>query len=939
MTVLFSDLVGSTQLLDGRDPEDALEILDGYRMAVRSAIERLGGFVLLHAGDGVVVCFGYPIGAEDAAERAVRAGLAIIEAVGRLTAVEKPLQVRIGIATGVVVSHANPATDRIEDAFTGAALNIASRLQNLAEPGRIVVAQSTQRLISGAFETRALGPQRLRGFTEPIEAFAVVGMRQARTRFEQRVEANRAPLINRYAERDLLKRLFGEAAGGSPRAILIEGEPGIGKSRLAHVLGETANGLDFQQLGLQCNAALSNTVLHPHIDLLERQCGIAPSDDEGERLEKLRAFIEARTPSDPEAPALLASLLSIDTLDAPPLLMPPPEQRARTIATLKELLLSEAGSAPLIVVYEDLHWADPTSSDLVAQMVESVEAARLLLIATTRPGGQPGWAERGNVTHVRLERLTPEDSSRFAEAIGLDAGLSRGDIERIVKRTDGIPLFVEEMTRMMLDAPERARRDDLPETLSDLLTARLDNLGPARLFMQVGAVIGREFAAPLLAAVVDEPEEALQKALEAMLQSGLVEPAPRSGSFLFKHALIQDAAYASILGRERRDLHARVADCLMTDFADEGEREPEMVARHLTAAGKPLEASPWWLSAGGAAIGRGSAQEAAALLQSGLDALADQPNDEARLRAELGLLAVLGPAHMVMRGPGSPEFGAVQQRAYDTCRALPDRPSLFRITYGLALNHWGRAEFSAALPLAEELDAIAAADPSVEQTLAAGNMNAMIRLHLGDAAMARHRLTETVGLYRPERDAQLYPHYLMDFGVFGRFYLGIACVATGDADEGAKHARDAAALAERLGQPHSVAFAMLANFIVAMLRGDVDTAREWANRCVPFSRQMGFPEHVAFAEIALGWAEIRDGDVEAGLAVLDRGIEAWRATGFETWQTWFGALRMEALTALGRIDEALAEGARQAARSARNGERLFERQLDAANASALAARH
>ena len=294
MTVLFSDLVGSTQLLDGRDPEDALEILDGYRMAVRSAIERLGGFVLLHAGDGVVVCFGYPIGAEDAAERAVRAGLAIIEAVGRLTAVEKPLQVRIGIATGVVVSHANPATDRIEDAFTGAALNIASRLQNLAEPGRIVVAQSTQRLISGAFETRALGPQRLRGFTEPIEAFAVVGMRQARTRFEQRVEANRAPLINRYAERDLLKRLFGEAAGGSPRALLIEGEPGIGKSRLAHVLGETADGLDFQQLGLQCNAALSNTVLHPHIDLLERQCGIAPSDDEGERLEKLRAFVEAR---------------------------------------------------------------------------------------------------------------------------------------------------------------------------------------------------------------------------------------------------------------------------------------------------------------------------------------------------------------------------------------------------------------------------------------------------------------------------------------------------------------------------------------------------------------------------------------------------------------------------------------------------------------------
>ena len=938
MTVLFSDIVGSTQLLDGRDPEEALDILDPYRLAVRQTIERFGGFVLLQAGDGIVVCFGYPIGAEDAAERAVRAGLAIIEAVGKLKAGEASLQVRIGVATGVVVSHANPTANPAEGAFTGAALNIASRLQNVAEPGQVVVAHSTQRLVAGAFETKALGPQHLKGFAEPIEAFAILGLGEARTRFERRVEANKAPLINRYAERDLLMRLFGEAVAGTPRAILIEGEPGIGKSRLAHVLGEVVGDVDFQQLGLQCNSALSNTALHPHIDLIERQSGIVVLDDAGERLQKLKALIEAKAPSDPEALALLASLLSIDTVDAPPVLMPPPEQRARTIGTLKELLLTEALAAPLVVVYEDLHWADPTSGDLVSQLVESSEEARLLLVATTRPGSRPAWAERNGVTSLRLERLTPDNSSRFAESIGLGAGLSSIDIDRIVKRTDGIPLFVEEMTRMMLDAPDRARRADLPETLSDLLTARLDNLGPARLFMQVGSVIGRSFSAPLLAAVVEQPDEALKEPLQAMLQSGLVEPGAGSGSFLFKHALIQDAAYASILGRERRDLHARVAHCLVTDFLEEGEREPEMIARHLTAAGKPLEAAPWWLRAGGAAIGRGSAQEAAALLQSGLDALADQPNDEARRRAELGLLAVLGPAHMVMRGPGSPQFGAVQRRAYDTCRALPGTPSIFRITYGLALYHWGRAEFATALPLAEQLDAVAAADPICEHRLAAGNMNAMVRLHLGHADVARHRLTETVGLYRPERDAQLYPHYLMDFGVFGRFYLGIACAVRGDGDEGARHARDAAALAERLSQPHSVGFSMLANFIVAMLCDDVETARQWARRCVPYSSQMGFPEFVAFADIALGWAEIRDGNVEAELEQLDRGVEAWQATGFETWQTWFGAIRMKALIALGRIDEALAEGAKQAARSAQNGERLFERQLAEADAAARAAR-
>jgi class 3 adenylate cyclase len=934
MTVLFADLVESTQLIDGRDPEELMEGYAAYRVAVRRTIERLGGFILHYLGDGIVVCFGYPIGNEDAAEQAVRAGLGIAEAVTKIKAAGKPLRARVGVATGLVVSEGNPGADRIEDNFTGAALNIAARLQTLAQPGEVVVAQSTARLVKGIFVTKALGPQILKGFAEPIEAFVVTGLREGRSRFERRLESTKAPLIDRNAERALLLRLFGEAGAGNGRAIYIVGEPGIGKSRLAHVLGEIVSNVEFRQFGLQCNAALANTALHPHIDLLQRQCGIGSDDDAATRLVKLRAFLASHPTADPEALALIANLLSIDAPDAPPVEMPPPEQRARTLATLRDLLLFEARNEPVVVVYEDLHWADPTSQDLVAQLVEQSREARLLLIATTRPGDRPGWADRENVVPVHLDRLSAGDSSDFAEAIGFGAGLSRIDIDRIVKRADGVPLFLEEMTRMMLDAPDRAKRAELPESLADLLTQRLDRLGPGRRLMQIGAVIGREFSAPLLAAVAESPEEELREPISAMLQSGLVEPTAREGVMMFKHALIQDAAYASLLARPRRELHARVAQCLMTAFSEIGEREPEMVARHLTAAAKPHEAASWWLRAGGAAIGRGSAQEAAALLQSGLDALSDQPNDEARLRAELGLLAVLGPAHMVMRGPGSPHFGAVQRRAYDTCRALPDTPSLFRITYGLALYHWGRAEFSTALPLAQSLDEIKEADPTTEHVLAAGNMNGMIRLHLGDAAEARRRFTETVSLYQPERDAQLYPHYLMDFGVFGRFYLAIACVMTGDGAIAAAHARDAAPLAERLAQPHSVGFSMLANFIVAMLRDDVPTAREWASKCAPYATHLGFPEFVAFADIALGWADVREGKVESGLRQLERGIAAWHATGFETWQTWFGALRMDALSRLGRCDEALEESARQTARAEQNGERLFMRRLAEAEARA-----
>jgi class 3 adenylate cyclase len=938
MTVLFADLVESTQLIDGRDPEELMDGLAAYRVAIRGIIERLGGFVLHHLGDGVVVCFGYPIGNEDAAERAVRAGLDIVEAVTRISAGGKALRARVGVATGVVVSERNPGADRIEDNFTGAALNIAARLQALAQPGQVVLAQSTARLVEGIFLTRALGPQILKGFADPIEAFVVSGLREARSRFARRLELAKAPLIDRHAERELMLRQFDQADAGSGRAIYIVGEPGIGKSRIAHVLSEIAADVEFKQFGLQCNAALANTALHPHVDLLQRQCGIASDDDEATRLIKLEAFLGSRRAADPEALALLASLLSIDAPEAPPVEMPPPEQRARTLATLQDLLLLEARDGPVVVVYEDLHWADPTSRDLVAQLVESSREARLLLIATTRPADRPDWADRDNVVPIHLDRLSAGDSSRFAEAIGLGAGLSRIDIDRIVKRTDGVPLFLEEMTRMMLDAPDRAKRAELPESLSDLLTERLDRLGPARQFMQIGAVIGREFSSPLLAAVAARPEEQLREPLSAMLESGLVEPAGSEGVLKFKHALIQDAAYASLLARPRRELHARVAERLMTSFSEIGEREPEMVARHLTAAAKPHDAAPWWLRAGGAAIGRGSAQEAAALLQAGLDALADQPNDEARLRAELGLLAVLGPAHMVMRGPGSPHFGAVQRRAYDTCRALPDTPSLFRITYGLALYHWGRAELSTALPLAGALDEINRADPMTEQVLAAGNMNGMIRLHLGDAPEARRRLTEVVGLYQPERDAQLYPHYLMDFGVFGRFYLGIACAMTGDGELAANYAREAAPLAEGLGQPHSVGFSMMANFIIAMLRDDVATTREWAAKCMAYSTQLGFPEFVAFAEIGLGWADIREGKAEEGLEQLDRGVAAWRATGFECWQTWFGALRMEALTRLGRVDEALVEGARQRARAELNGEQLFARRLAEAEAAAREAK-
>jgi len=927
VTVLFADMVGSTQMIDGRDPEDLIDGLAAYRLAIREAVDRYDGFVLHYLGDGVVACFGYPLAHEDSAERAVHAALEILASVANLGASEAPIQVRVGVASGVVVSMANPATNRIEDNFTSVAFHVAARVQSLAAPGQAIVAGSTARLLGAAFELRPLGSQLLKGLAAPVELYEPAPARAFRTRFERRFDVTHTPLIDRTEERATIRRLLGEAAQGGARYICLVGEAGIGKSRLANVLNEEPGAVEFHLLSLQCNAALSNSVLHPHVQLLRRQCDFMRGDAAQARLAKLAGFLGTRPVGDPEAYALLASLLSIE--GAPELRMSPPEQRARTLGVVRELMIREAGGKPLVIVYEDLHWADPTSRECLQGLVEASGRAPVLLIATTRPGHNVEWLERAGAHELRIDRLGPEDSSKIAASVGASAGLSEIDLSRIAKHADGVPLFVEEMTRMLVEAPDRRNSGDLPETLSDLLRERLDRLGPARALAQVGAVIGRDFSKEMLAAVAGIEPDKLEADTAALLESGLVEPTDNEAVLRFKHALIQDAAYASLLGRVRRDLHARAADVLQTRFPGLAERLPEQVARHLSAAQRPLDAAGWWLKAGGAAIGRGSAREAAAALEEGLAALAHEPEGEMRRRAELGLLAMLGPAQMVMKGPGSPDFGAVQQRAYDVCRTLPDAPARFPITYGLALYLWGSAQFEQALPLAAELDEAARADPTREHVLAAGNMNGMIRLHLGDAAEARRRLSQTVELYRPESDAPLYPKYMMDFGVFGRFYLGVACARTGDGALGARYAAEAVGLAEALNQPHSAGFAMLANFIVAMLNADAPSAREWATRCEPFASQMGFPEFVAFAHIAQGWADVSEGRVESGLERLEQGVEEWRLTGFETWQTWFGALRMDALNRLGRFDEALAEYERQRERMARNGERLFVDLLEA----------
>lgn len=941
MTVVFADLIGSTQLVERMDPEDLIELMAAYQDGITRAVERQGGSVSAHLGDGMRILFGYPVALEDAAYAAVRAGLEIVEVVKRLGSEfglldGVSLGVRVGIASGTVIASAKPTAAGLEDTLIGSTLNLAARIQNVAGPDEVVITESTRRLVATAFAYRDMGLHNLKGLDKPARVYAVTGEVRDQNRLARRLRDTRTPMINRAAEQRTLARLWARACTGQSQFISIIGDAGIGKSRLANTLVERLASEPHIVLWMQCKPTLLNTALHPHIDLIERICAIEPEDEPALRLQKLRTLLHNEGEESDEAAALLALLLSIPPLPGlPPLAMSGQLQKQRTFDVLLRLLIGAAKRSPVLLVYEDLHWMDISSRELAAQIASRAGSSALMVAATTRPGDVPPWGGGENVHAIQLGRLNVSESAEIVSSFDSQAFLPADMVARIVAQTDGVPLFVEEMTRMVVDAGGEGAALELPETLRDLLTERLDKLGEAKIVAQIGAVIGREFSVALVASTAGVDPASLAPELSKLLETGLVETASDPDLLVFKHALVQDAAYASLLARHRRELHARVASGLISDGKDTADASPELVARHLKAAGMHMDAAQWWLRAGVQAIRRGAAAEAVAHLEAGLEGLDSLPRDEASQQAELGLLALLGPAQMVRNGPGSRQFGDVQQRAFDTMRILPGRPAQFPVTYGLALYHWGRAEFEKAGRLARELVATAAVQPTAEHVMAGNNILAMVQFHSGAPGDSRRLLRESVAIYDPDRHEELYPRYMMDFGVFGRFYLALACLASGHAAEATVAMAEAVPLAVRLHQPHSQGFSMLANFVVACLRRDEVTAETWAGKCIGFSGEQGFPEFVAMATIVRGWAMSRRGDIDAGLHVLEEGIGLWNMTGFETWQSWFGGLRAELLIKAGRAGDALREVAAQQSRIASNGEWQFASFLESIKAQAL----
>ena len=681
VTVMFSDLVGSTALSARMDPEDLREVISAYQKCVAEIVGRFGGFVAKYMGDGVLIYFGYPQAHEDDAERAVGAGLELVAVVSDLKT-HAPLQTRVGIATGlVVVGDLIGSGASQEQAIVGETPNLAARLQGIAEPNSVVLAESTRKLLGNLFELEDLGAKDLKGVAGPVRAWAAVRASSAEGRFEAMHATGLTNLVGREEELDLLLRRWSKAKTREGQVVLLSGEAGIGKSRLTAALLERLTTEPHTRLRYFCSPQHTDSAFYPIISQMERAAGFAHDDNTQAKLDKLDAVLAQSFTSRQDA-ALFAEMLSQPNDGRyPKLELSPQQRRQKTLEALTAQLEALSSTNPVLMIFEDAHWIDPTSLEALGRAVDRIKTLGLLLIVTYRPEFEPPWIGRPHVTALTINRLGEREIAAMIDRVTGNQLLPAGIRQDIIERTDGIPLFAEEITKAALEAESESAAERViaavpspslavPASLHASLMARLDRLGPAKEVAQIGAVIGREFSHTLLQAVVGKPDAELQLALDRLVAAGLLfrQGVPPHATYLFKHALVQDAAYGTLLRETRRMMHARIAEALQKHFSEIAESQPELLGRHFSEAGLTQQAIRYLQMAGERAVKRSANVEAITHLEKAKELLEALPDRAAHASQELQLLIALGPAMMATRSSTAPEIGAVYAHARELAR-------------------------------------------------------------------------------------------------------------------------------------------------------------------------------------------------------------------------------------------------------------------------------
>src|SRR5499427_5887816 len=696
VTVMFSDIVGWTALSARMDPEDLRELISAYQKSVTEAVHRFGGFVAQYLGDGVLVYFGYPEAHEDDAERAVRAGLELIAAV---IALKTPasLQTRVGIATGlVVVGDLTGSGEGHERRIIGETPNLAARLQGIAEPNTVVIAEATRGLLGNLFELRDLGARDLKGVAEPVRAWVALRASTVESRFEALHPSGLTALVGRTEETELLLRRWSRAKSGEGQVVLISGEAGIGKSRLTAALLESLAPEPHTRLRYFCSPQHTDSTFYPIIGQMERAAGLLHDDAPQRKLDKLDALLAQSSTSIQDA-ALFAEMLSLPNDGRYPAReLTPQQRRQKTLEALTAQVETLSRQKPVLMIFEDAHWADPTSLEAFGRVVDRIRTLRVLLLVTFRPEFDAPWVGRPYVTALMINRLAEHEAGAMIDRIVGNRLLSASIRQDIIERTDGIPLFVEEMTKAVLEAGSETAAARaiaavpsptlaVPASLYASLMARLDRLGgPAKELAQIAAVIGREFSHALLASVVGQPEAALKSALNRPIAAGLLfrRAMPPHATYLFKHALVQDAAYGTLLRETRRQLHGRIAKALENHFPGTVETQPELIAHHCAQAGLNSKAIEYLGMAGRRAIERSSNPEAIGHLKRALEMLHSLPADSEHAQVALKLEVMLAQAMIASKGYSSPETMEVLLRAKKIITEATETSQRFTILYG-----------------------------------------------------------------------------------------------------------------------------------------------------------------------------------------------------------------------------------------------------------------
>jgi class 3 adenylate cyclase/predicted ATPase len=927
LTVLFCDLVDSTRLASQLDPEEWREVVRAYQEACAKVIARYEGHIAQYLGDGLLVYFGFPLAHEDDAQRAARAGLGMVEAVGQLnTRLEHErgvqLAVRLGCHTGLVVVGDVGEGARQEQLALGETPNLAARLQGIAAPNSVVISAATLPLLGGFFACQSLGTHLLKGFAQPIEVYQVRYENTARSRLEAAGYTGLTPLVGREPEVGLLRERWAQVKDGLGQVVLLSGEAGIGKSRLVHVLTEQVAAEPQAWLTpCQCSPYHQNTALYPMIDLLERVAlRFEREESPDQKRRKLEGFLVQYGLPLAETVPLFTALLSLPlAADDAALTWSPEQQKQKTLQALLTILLRIATQQPVLFIMEDLHWVDPTTLELLSLLVDQGPTARILALLTFRPDFSPPWTGRSHLTQVTLNRLPTRQAAELTGRVAHGKALPPEVVAQVVARTDGVPLFVEELTKMVLESgllQEHEERYELtgplpplaiPATLHDSLMARLDRLAAVKALAQLGATLGREFAYELLQAVSPWDEDTVHRGLhqlvaaEFLYQQGL----PPEATYRFKHALIQETAYQSLLRSTRQQHHQRIAQVLEAQFPERCETQPELLAHHYTEAGLVEQAIGYWQRAGQQASDRSAHLEAVSHFTTGIELLKTLPDTPARTQQAVTLHLAIGAALQITKGQAAPEVEHAYTRAHELCQQVGETPALVPVLFGLWRFYLVRAQLHTARELGDTLLSLAqqAHDPAL--AVVAHYALGVTWFYLGALPAARQHLED--GIARYTLDQRRAPVFRMgnDLGVGCRQFAALTLWLLGYPAQALARLHEALTLAHELSHPYSLAFARCWAALVSQWRRDVPAVHEQAEAAITLSTEQGFPYWAALGTSLRGCALAMQGEGEAGIAQIRQGIAAWRATGSAVFIPYFCTILVDVSNHLGYPEDGL----------------------------------